>query len=163
MAACWQSNGSLMERDVRSCQKRVYRSFLRRKLQTHPHFSGVPKLPDLFRQKLPRKYLQFFILQNKNHFTSLVIVDRDKCFYFDSCGNEDLGENDDLFNFVESLNLKTLVFNAKPIESSCSNKCGLYCLQFIFKFINTEEKYQNFLNTYNYNTVVALGLTGYDG
>ena len=140
----------------------LHRSFLTTQLQSHPHFHGVLEFRDLYNLKVPNQFPQGYIFLEKNHFTCLVLLNREKCFYFDSCGNEKLKENFHLLSFLASLHVKTVVFNAKPIQTGCSDKCGLYCVFFLLRCITTEAKYQAFLDLFkrgccfNDELIVAL-------
>ena len=124
----------------------LHRKYLIKRLLRHPTFCGVFEFKELRWRKFPRRYPLSLIILDDVHFTSLVISNPKTCFYFDSCGNETIEENVKLFNFVRSLGLKTIVYNAKQIQSSCSDKCGLYCLYFILQHVITLEKYQQFLD-----------------
>lgn len=124
----------------------LHREYLIARLLHHPTFCGVFEFRELRWRKFPRRYPLSLIILDKAHFTSLVILNPETCFYFDSCGNEAIEENVKLFNFVRSLGLKTLVYNKKQVQSACSDKCGLYCLYYILQHVITLEKYQRFLD-----------------
>ena len=129
----------------------LHRKYLLHHLTDHPNFLGVFEFEKLWWRKFARHYPQSMIILDKKHFTCLVILDRTKCFYFDSCGNENIGANRDLFELAKSLRLRTIVYNAKRIQSSCSDKCGLYCLYFIQQCVHDEKQYQLFLDKFNTN------------
>ena len=84
------------------------------------------------------------IILDKKHFTCLVILDRTKCFYFDSFGVPIM--NIDIKNFLQK-KYKKVTYSEVCVQSFNSNKCGEFCISFL-KMVKDRKTYISFLKQF---------------
>ena len=119
---------------------------------TSENFLGCFPLDELpyFPQRLPATLIvnTDISTQNGKHWLAL-LLDKDKCLYFDSFG----------LPIVEELLLKYLEphYNVVTYSDVCiqhfkSNKCGKFCILFV-KHVNSKTTYEKFLYSFNHHNL----------
>ena len=128
----------------------LHRNYIRNKLQHRSEFKGVVSRRVLQQQQTlgvrlgPR---QSVIILHQRHYTSLTLSrDMKTCFYFDPLGTYNLSKN--LRCLFQSLCVETVFYNTKSVQTSQSDKCGLFCMYFIVKKIYSAGQFQTFLDTF---------------
>lgn len=128
--------------------KGLHRNYIQRQLRRHPQFKGVVSRQTLQHDLGPSlRPQQSVILLHRHHYTGLVLApDRKTCFYFDPLGANRLSKQ--VQQMLRSLDVSTVVYNKKPVQTNQSDKCGLFCMYFVVKNIRTAFQFQTFLNTF---------------
>lgn len=129
--------------------KGLHRNYIKRRLRHNHQFRGVVSRRVL--QHVLGKHLQpqqSVILLHRHHYTSLVLAPNGKiCFYFDPLGISRLSKN--VLHMLRTLDVTTVYYNKKPVQSSQSDKCGLFCMYFVVENIRNPHQFQTFLNTFS--------------
>ena len=127
-----------------------HKNYLDLKLQHCPVFWGTIHLSQLQFYKLGNiKYPFSLILLDKKHFTSLTIINKHACIYFDSLGSLNLHKNKKLLQFLHLNKLHQVFYNKKVIQQSKSDRCGLFAMAFVEKQIINLRLFQTFLNLFS--------------
>ena len=124
----------------------LHRNYIRNKLEHKSEFRGVVSRRVLQHQiRLgPR---QSVIILHRRHYTCLTLSeDMKTCFYFDPLGTSNLSNN--LRCLFQSLCVETVFYKTKSVQTSRSDKCGLFCMYFIVRKIYSAVQFQTFLDTF---------------
>lgn len=127
-----------------------HKNYLDLMLRHCPVFQGTIHLSQLQFCKLGKISYPFsLILLHKRHFTSLTIINKHACIYFDSLGSLNLNKNRKLAKFLHLNRLHQIFYNKKVIQQSKSDRCGLFAMAFVEKQIINLKLFQAFLNLFS--------------
>ena len=117
-------------------------------LVTSKNFLGCFPIDELpcFPQRFPASLIvNTDTSKGKGKHWLALVLDRNKCFYFDSFGLPILEEN--LLKFLEP-HYNVVTYSDVCVQHIDSNKCGEFCILFI-KFVNSKSTYEKFLSQFN--------------
>ena len=121
-------------------------------LVTSKNFLGcfpLDKLP-CFPQRFPTSIIvnTDFSKGTGQHWLALVL-DKDKCFYFDSFGLPIVEEH--LLKYLEP-HYTVITYSDICIQDIGSDKCGKFCILFV-KQVKNKTTYDNFLSNFNHKNL----------
>ena len=119
-------------------------------LNKYKHFKGTFPADGVFFNN--SKQLQFYVINTEKHtesgehWTALVIEQKNKVLFFNSFGVQLL--NIDILRQMEKQGVKKYIYSSQQIQPLTSDACGFYCIAFIIAYHNNIS-YSNFIEMFS--------------